>query len=241
MPADNTPIVSSDPNVSVDDKGNAPAEVEVKIGDKAVKVSADVAAALDAAQKAATEAGATAAQLKAEMAALNDKLTQATAAPAKDKPAEPGLDVLLFTDPEVAIAKIEDRILAKVREAQSQNTAQEAFWTEFYKEHKDLKEMDGYVRFVFQRDFASMSKAGMTVGDAIKKLGETVKGEVLKMTGKQPGKGKPVGEGGSEGNRNDDDGSKPNVSEDSRTPLTASILAERKAARKAAAQPGRRK
>lgn len=218
---------------------NAPTEVEVKLGDKSLKVAPEVAEALKIAQKAAEEAGIAVTSLKTQ---LSEKDAALAAAKQPAKPVKQdgdGLDVLLFTDPDKAIQQITQNILAQVSANQTRTSNQEQFWKEFYKENKDLEDADGYVRYVFARDFDAMHKSGMNVGDAIKKLGTTVKGELLKMGRKEKGDSRPIAEGGSEGNSGRKTGSESEVSEDSPT-TTASILAERRAARLAAKQPGRR-
>lgn len=220
---------------------DTPTEVEITLGDKKVKVSPDVAAALTTATKSALEAGETAASLKSQIAELTSKVT---AAEEKAKPAATGeqpLSVQLFVDPDAAVARITQTILQQVSESSAKANAQADFWREFYKSNKDLEEFDGYVKFVFGRDFESMKKAGLTVGDAIKKLGETVKGDVMKMS-KKGGSQKPVGEGGNErGNSGGGEASKTESEDSPNINLTGSILAERKAARQAAKQPGRKK
>lgn len=218
---------------------NKPTEVEVKIGDKTVKVDSAVAAALNAATTAAKEAGVSVNTLKAQVAERDALIAAAAKAGQKtEQKAEDGLDVLLFTNPDKAIEQITQTILQKVSAQQAQTTAQGEFWVQFYKDNKDLEDADGYVRYVFARDFDTMKKAGLTVGDAMKKLAETSKTEILKISGKQKGSSRPVGEGGGEGNSRSNERSESSVSEDLPA-STSSILLERKAARAAAKQPGR--
>lgn len=223
-----------------DAEAKATAEVELDLGGVKVKVAPSVAAALETANKAAREAGESAAALREQYNALAAKL-DAVAKPTQKQQDE--LAVLFFTEPEVAIAKLEERIMEKFAAATAKTEAQREFWTEFYRANKDLEEHDGYVRYVFQRDFDSMKKSGLTVADAIKKVGETVKGEIVKIRGTRQAPGKPVAEGKSDaGNQQSGSESNANVSGDSpNIGLTGSILAERKAARQAAKQPGRKK
>jgi hypothetical protein len=219
--------------------GNQPTDVEIKIGEKTVKVSPEIAAELAASREAAKEAGLKVGTLSQQMTEINAKL-EALTKPATNKATEPGLDVLLFTDPDKAVAQITENILAQVRGENTKTASQRQFWEEFYKENKELKEYEGYVQYVFNRELPNFTKQNMTVGDSLKKLGEITKGELLKLRGKQPNVQKPAGEGGSEsGNSRSGSGSDRDVSEDSQT-STASILSERREARRNAKQPGRR-
>jgi hypothetical protein len=149
------------------------------------------------------------------------------------------LSTLMYTDPEEYTRVLKEQLREESRAEQATTRAQEAFWDEFYKENKDLKEFSGYVEFVFQRELPGFLKKNNTVGDSIKELGEAVKKEVLKMKG---GKNKSGGdnkiEGGSERNSDGNTESESDVSKDSPT-TTEQILAERKAARRKAQAPGR--
>jgi hypothetical protein len=218
--------------------------VEVKIGDKAIQVDPAVAEALKASQGTAEEAKKLAAGLQKQMEELNAKVAAATT-PAKKEAAKneaAELATLMYTDPEEFIRVVEQRAQA-AQAATTQNAkAQEQFWDEFYKDNKELKEFSSYVDFVFQRDLPNFIKQNKTVDETIKELGESVKKEILKMKGgkNEPGTRKPVGEGGSERNQTLETESEID-SESSQTTTTADILAERREARRAAKQPGRRR
>lgn len=235
-----TPSISSDKGANAADLSvNKTTEVEVKVGDKSVKVDPLIAEALKLAQKAAEDAGVAVTSLRAQLTEKDAALAAASKPAMKKAPEGDGLDVLLFTDPDKAIQLITENIMAKVDAKQSQTSAQEMFWKEFYKENKDLEDMDAYVRYVFQRDFPEMKKSGITVGEAIKKLGTTVKGELIKVSTRSKGQGKPIAEGGSEGNSGRNTESELEVSKDSPT-TTGQILRARREARAEAKQPGRR-
>lgn len=226
------------------DKGAAAAnlnpttEVEVKLGDKTVKVDPAVAAELTAARQAATDAGVKVTSLSNQMAEVNAKL-EAALKPAQkaalEKSGDTPLDVLLFTDPTQAIALIEKNILDKVNQSNQVEKSRGEFWAEFYSQNKDLSDFKGYVDFVFNRELPGLVKKNMTVGDTIKEVSKIVKTELLKIKG--PGgdnKQKPVGEGSNEpGNSGKQKGSENSGSEDA-LPTTASILQERREARRQA-------
>lgn len=220
---------------------STPTEVEVKIGDKAVKVSPDVAAALQAAQAQAAEAGAAVTRLTTALSEKEAALAAAAApAPRPTQKGEESLDVMLFTDPDRAIQKITEGILQKVEQKQMQTSAQAQYWEEFYKANPDLKDMDGYTRFVFAQEFATMKKDGLTVEQSIKRVGDRVRADALKLAGGKREKQKPVGEGGNEGNSRQQNGSDGSESNNEPTMTTGQVLRERQEARRAAKQPGRR-
>lgn len=216
----------------------ATTEVEVKVGEKTVKVAKEVADILRSTQEAASTASANIKTLTQQLAE-KDAALEAANKKSAPKEGEVGYDVLLFTDPDKAVEKITNSILGKVEEKMERTQSQQQFWGEFYKQNKDLKDFEGYVNYVFQRDYKTLTGAGVTVGDAIKKLGEAVKADLVKISGKSVGNGKVVAEGGSEGNRGMDSGSKASEGEHPQT--TASILKARRAARQEASQPGRKK
>jgi hypothetical protein len=203
---------------------NTPAEnPELKAALAAAKESADAVKAMSAQMK----------EMQEKLAAIpvTEKVTP--------KAKVDDLSTLMYTDPEEYTRVLKEQLREESRAEQATTRAQEAFWDEFYKENKDLKEFSGYVEFVFQRELPGFLKKNNTVGDSIKELGEAVKKEVLKMKG---GKNKSGGdnkiEGGSERNSDGNTESESDVSKDSPT-TTEQILAERKAARRKAQAPGR--
>lgn len=225
------------------DKGAAAAnltqvtEVEVKLGDKTVKVDSAVAAELAAARKAADEAGVKVGSLTSQMAELNTKL-EAALKPAQkaalEKTGETPLDVLLFTDPSQAIAMIEKNILEKVNQTNQVENSRKEFWSEFYSQNKELNDFKGYVDFVFNRELPGLVKKNLTVGDTIKEVSKIVKTELLKIKGVPENKQKLTAEGGSEsGNSGKQTESEKQEGEGSQT-TTASILLERREARRQA-------
>lgn len=234
------PAVNPDLNAASGKENAAPTEVEIELGGAKMKVSPAVAEALKAADKAATDAKQAANAARSQLDEMNRRIAEAAGTPSKET--KPDLAVLMYTDPEqyntLMRAEIKQEVLADV----ARMTAQREFWGEFYSQNSDLKEFKEYVEFVFQRDLPQMAKDQLNLRDTIKKVADTVKGDLIKMRGKG-GSGKPVAEGGSEGgNSGEGRGSKPDVSEDSpNAGLTGTILAERRAARMAAKQPGRKK
>lgn len=209
--------------------------VEVTLGEQKHQVPAAIAAALEAAKLSGTNVQA----LEGKVAELTNQIA-AMAKPSVKK-AEDGYEVLLFTNPDAAIAKLTEEITAKVRSEVNATNAQRDFWTEFYRLNSELREYEGYVQYVFARDKDKHAAAKLTVGEAISKIAESSKSELLKMRGGVPlnGKSKTVGEGGSEGNSRNKDRSKNEDSED-KSGSTASILNARRQARREGARPSRK-
>lgn len=225
------------------DKGAAAAnlttttDVEVKLGDKTVKVDPAVAAELTAARKAASDAGVKVTSLSNQMAEVNAKLEAALKPAQKVALAQSGetpLDVLLFTDPTAAIALIEKNILEKVNTSNQVEKSRGEFWTEFYSQNKDLNDFKGYVDFVFNRELPGLVKRNLTVGDTIKEVSKIVKTELLKIKGAPENKQKAVGEGGSESGNSGKQTRSENTDSGNELPTTASILQERREARRQA-------
>lgn len=215
----------------------APEMQEVKIGEKSFAIPKDVAVALEQARQAGVDVG----SLKSQVAELSGKLEKAMA-PAKEKtPDESGYDTILFTDPNKAIQKLRAEIVEEVRGEMRSKEAENVFWTEMFSQNKDLEEYKDYVRMVFARDRSKHVAAKITVQEVINRVAETSKAELLKLRGGVPiGKSKPTSEGGNEpGNKSKAKDSKVNV-EDTAPRSTASILAQRREARRAASKPGRK-
>jgi hypothetical protein len=208
---------------------------------KPAEQSPEVKAALDAANKA----GEAVKQMSEQMRQMQEKLDAATVGqkPPAKKDGQVDLATLMYTDPEEFIRVSREQMREELRAEQSTTRQQEQFWEEFYKENKDLKEYSDYVEYTFQRELPGYIKKNNTVGDSIKQLGETVKAAVLKMKGgknEAGGNKKTPVEGGSERNQSLENTSDVDESESTPPPSTESILNERKAARRKAAQPGRR-
>jgi len=206
---------------------------------------ADTSAEVKAALEAAKAAGESVKAMTEQMRQMQEKLDKATAGqkpPAKQDGGEEDLAVLMYTDPKKFIEISRAQLREELRAEQNTTRQQEQFWEEFYKEHKDLREYSGYVEYIFTRELPNFVNKKNTVGQSIKELGEMVKADVLKMKGgknQSGGNKKNELEGGSERNQSGESGSEVNESESSPPPSTESILAERKAARRKAAQPGR--
>lgn len=210
----------------------APEPVEVKVGDKTLKVDKATADALTAYQAAQDAAGVA---TKAEIKKLADQLAKlAPVKAANSEPAPTDLDQLIFTNPKEALRLIKAEVLAEVNGELGKTSAQQAFWTEFYRQNANLQEHDWLVKAVMTREFKTL--APMDVPSAIKHLSTTVKGDILKLGGKSPSPAKNPGlEGGNELARKSSNAA--DVSESSPTEggLT-SVLKQRRAARAAAAR-----
>lgn len=240
-------VISSDPAVKADLNGtssgdaNKPTEVEIKLGDKTVKVDPAVAEALEAARNDAAKNGADLKTLNAQLQEMAGQIAALRPQPKKEGAQPEDLSVQIFTDPDKAIQRIVQTAVAQSQAIVQQSNAQKEFWDEFYRQNSDLKEFDGYVRYVFQRELPGYTKQNLTVGDTLKKIAETVKGDMVKMAPKGGTGKKVVAEGGNEGDGNKSGkGSSKDVSGDE-TVTTRGILAERAEARRQARQPGRGK
>lgn len=171
--------------------------VEVKVGDKTLKVSKEVAETIKAVQDAAAQSVAT---IKAEAAAAIKAATPAPKVPAATD-AEENYDDL-FTKPKEFITKLRNEIKDELRAEYTQTEGQKDFWRAFYKAHPDLEKHDFYVKSVLDRDLKTLTAGGVTVTDAIAKLGTTVKTELLALGGKSAaGDARPRTEGGTEGRK----------------------------------------
>lgn len=208
----------------------APQPVEVEIGGKTVKVDKDTAAAIDAFKKSVTDAGVATKtqidQLAAQVAALQPK-------PAAGEKKGTDYGNLIFTDPDKAVQLMKDEIRAELNGQLASTNAQQEFWAEFYRENPDLKDADWLVKSVLAREFKNLEK--LQVPEAIKKLSETVKGDILKLSKKETKKDpKATLEGSNESTR---EKSKDDNAESKDSPSSISdVLKARKAARRAGAQ-----
>ena len=210
-------------------KGNEPELVEVKLGEKTVKLDAATAEAVKAIQETAEAAGVTARQLQAKLDVANRPADK------KDGSEEPyDYETNLFTDPKGALARLRAEIVAEVEGKTNLKAAQKDYWDTFYQQNADLAGYRWVVDAVFSRDYATFG--ALTVGDSQKKLSETVKADLLKLRGgKNEADTTPGGEGGTESTRGrtkHDTGDK--GSDAHRTGgLTATIKARRDARREA--------
>lgn len=215
---------------------SGPEIVTTKIGEKEVSIPKDVATALQAANEAAFAAKKGADEARAQAEQLREQLAALQKGHQDGKPKDaPDYETLLFTDPKAAVERLRQEILAEVSGAVSRQQLQERFWSEFYDKNKDLKEFDGYVKFVFQRELPKYGK--LEAYAAMDQLATSVKGELLKMSGGKVGSDKKlVGEGGGEkGTSKKGDQSNEVDTVDQVT--TASILKARSEARRVKMQP----
>lgn len=158
-----------------------PEPVEVTIGAKTVKVEPSVAEAIKEFQKSVADAGVATKDQLDRLTAQVAELTPKT--PAKPASADTDLENLIFTNPKKAVQLIKDEIRGELNAQLDSTKAQNEFWTEFYRQNDDLKDADWLVKSILQREMGKMSK--MMVPDAMKYLAETVKGDILKLSGKK--------------------------------------------------------
>lgn len=159
----------------------APELVEVDIGGQKFKLDKATAEALNKANEAAA-AGKVASERSLQE--LRDQLARVQPAPAKPAAEQVDIGKLIFTDPEKAFDLMRDQIVSAVRAENQQRADQQAFWTEFYSQNEDLKDLDWVVKAVMQRDFNALKP--LQISEAIPKLASAVKAEVLKVTKRAP-------------------------------------------------------
>jgi hypothetical protein len=89
----------------------------------------------------------------------------------------------LFRDPKGTIAKIRQGVTAEISQQLTEQYRQEenmkTWWTDFYKENKDLVGKEFLVTTVLQRDFNQI--ADLKVGEARPELAKRVRGELEKL------------------------------------------------------------
>lgn len=155
------------------DKPAADAKVRVQIGNEFIETDAASAAALN--------------QLMGMNQQLADQIRKTIPA---DKPAAKKADgydysVGLFTEPEVAIAKlraeIKAEVMGEVTTAYNGAETQKQFWKSFYTENADLKEDKFVVDAVLARDWSKLQN--LPTAEAGKKLAESVKKELMRLKG----------------------------------------------------------
>jgi len=145
----------------------------------------------------------------AELAAVNQKLARLEGENAalrqpkqqQTKAAEPNWEELLFTDTNQAVALLKKNVREEItNELTSQyrrDKGETEFWTDFYKDHDDLKADDDLVRTTLQSHMAEL--ADLPVKKAAAKLAELTRDRILRYTNGTTPKGKKaVTEGASQ-------------------------------------------
>lgn len=171
-------LTNSDPTKDTKPAAGAPTTVEIEVDGKKLTVQPEVKAALDAAAKAAKDAGVAAQEvetrLKAQLDELQKKLPQD-----KQQPSDPldGIDTLLFSNPKEAARKLLDQAKAELRAEMGVTDAQKQFWSDFYDAYPELKGDDLVVKAIMGRDFADLKP--LKLEEAIKKLGESTEEYLL--------------------------------------------------------------
>lgn len=106
--------------------------------------------------------------------------------PATVEPEEDDLAEEFEKDPKVAIKKLKDRIKEELRaETSTENElrrAQDAFWSDFYSQHDDLRGFDHVVTAVLTKHRDTFSR--LRPAEAQKRLGELVREEVSSLAGR---------------------------------------------------------
>jgi hypothetical protein len=212
----------------------------VEIGGKKLSVPAEVAEAVIA-LKASSEA--TLRQAQDMIASLKQGAAPAGgASPGADPDAAfyKQLETDLFTDPAGAAKRLVERAVAtaeaKLTNSYRAERGQEQFWSDFYAAHADLRTHKEYVTFVAMRDFEALKALPTT--QAINKIAETVKADILKLRGNAggTGTGRATAEGGTEsGGGTSNAGSEHSLTEPKG--LTG-VLKQRAEARRKAARGG---
>lgn len=212
----------------------APQTVEIEVDGKKIAVQPEVKAALDAAAKAAKDAGVAATEVENRLKAQLDELQKKLPQDKKDA-VDPldGIDTTLFANPKEAARAIIDRAKEELRAEMGVSNAQKQFWSDFYEAFPELKADDLVVKAIMGRDYPDLQP--LKVADAIKKLGESAQSYLLERGVKRekPAKGQKTEQGtesAGKGTKKDD------VSEPlpNAGGLTAVLKARREARRAAA-------
>lgn len=152
----------------------APERVKVKVGNEEIETDPTSAAALNALL-----------QNNAQMRQLIEKgFTQPAATPPK-KDAAYDYATGLFTEPEVALARlraeIKQEIVGEVTASYTQAETRKDFWAGFYADNADLVPEKLIVNAVLGRDWDKLKE--LPAAEASKKLSEAAKKEILRLSG----------------------------------------------------------
>lgn len=142
---------------------------KLKIGDEEFDMDPNLAKALTGLM----------ANMQAEMSALKAVQAPAPAPAPAPKNDEYDFATGLFTEPEVALAKLEEKIKGELRAEYAQEKNQAEFWNLFYTENKELKGMEVLVDAVLQKNFAKLKDKPAI--EAAKELARLTKEQALKL------------------------------------------------------------
>ena len=186
--------LETDPNVGDDDEENTPpnrrrrqtqqddGRLEIELGGKKLRVTAETAAIVSVLQDSH------AAQLKElkklqkpEPApdSIDPKPRQATDA---DEQFFDQFAVKFFEDPKAAARMLRDHITNGMRAEYNEQTGMQRFWNDFYDANADLqRKSDHWIAVAVAKEHYS-DIADLPTEQAMKKLGDLVKGRILTLT-----------------------------------------------------------
>lgn len=172
-------------------QATTPEKVKVRVGNEEIETDPASAAFMNAMMGQI--------QILSNQVQQNMGTQKAPVADAK-KPASYDYSTGLFTEPEVALKNLREEIKSEVKAemttAYNSAETQKEFWASFYTENEDLKKEKMIVQAVLTRDYAKLSV--MEVGAAAKTLSESVKKELMRLSGGKSDSGAGRGvEGGS--------------------------------------------
>lgn len=94
---------------------------------------------------------------------------------------EKPLSELIFEDPEKALAIHEQKVIQKLKAEETQRANEQKFWTDFYKDNKDLSDDTEMVQFVMNKHWGEISQ--MHPEQASKKIAEYTRKTILRYKG----------------------------------------------------------
>lgn len=150
----------------------APERVKVKVGNEEIETDAASAAAINA--------------LMTNNAQLADMIRKGTQPAAPTKKADTyDYATGLFTEPEVALARLraemKAEIMGEVTAAYTTAETKKDFWAGFYTDNDDLAGEKLIVNAVMARDWDKLKD--LSAADAAKKLSEASKKEIMRLSG----------------------------------------------------------
>lgn len=172
-PAGTNPLDGTQPDGSgaanTEGKQAAATTQKVKIGGEEFEMDPKIAQALNGLMS----------NMQNEIAAL--KAAQAPAPAAKPAAKDDAYDFStgLFTEPDVALAKLEEKIKAEIRAEYQQEKSQADFWTTFYADNKELKGMEMLVDAVLNKNYHRLKD--MPALESMKELAKLTKETALKL------------------------------------------------------------
>ena len=149
-----------------DDEDDEPELVSVFVGGKTVKVSQDVAEALEA-----------------ERAAMNKP--KEPVEPSRRDDDEDDIDDLIWTDPKEYRRRIAEDIKTELRQEYDKDQSEKSFWDGFYSENPELKEDDAIVQAVLNKNMPSLGD--LPVAEAKKRLAELTQQQILSIAQRHGG------------------------------------------------------